>query len=86
MTCLWWFAVLDVTATAPFLSSYPWMVTFNALNLAGLIVAALFKQMYVTSVWCAFTASLGERAGVPSFLPGTPLDGHTGLLAASTWH
>ena len=87
VTCLWWFAVLYVTATCvpPFLSSYPWMVTFGALNLAGLIVAALFKQMYVTSVWCAFTALLSVLVYL-HFCRVRRLMATQAFLAASTWH
>lgn len=58
VTGLWWFAILYVVATCapPFLSSYPWMITFGVLCLAGLIVTAFFKAMYLTSMWCALAA------------------------------
>lgn len=58
VTGLWWFAILYVTITCapPFLSSYPWMIAFGVACLAGLIGTALFKAMYLTSMWCAFTA------------------------------
>lgn len=55
-----WFALLyvAVTCTPPFLSSFPWMVAFGALNLAALIVTAIFKTMFLTSIWCAMAATI----------------------------
>jgi hypothetical protein len=53
-----WFAILDGVATCvpPFLSSYRWMIRFGVLIIAALIIMAVFKTMYLTSVWCAVAA------------------------------
>ncbi len=49
-----WFPVLYVISTCapPFLSSYPWLKMFGVLVVATLIVTALFKMVFLTSVWC----------------------------------
>jgi hypothetical protein len=54
------FAVLYVIATCgPLLAaSDPWIVTFGVLNLVALLLAALFKALAFTSVWCAVAAML----------------------------
>ena len=54
----WWFAALYTftTCTPPFLSSYRWMIAFGVLILVGLLLAALYKALAFTSVWCAFAA------------------------------
>lgn len=53
-----WFAAVYVIVTClpPFLSSYPWMIRFGALNLAALIVVGVFRAIYLTSLWCAAAA------------------------------
>ncbi len=58
VTGVWWFAALYILATCgpPFLSSYPWMIAFGVLILIGLVVVAIFKAMYLTSMWCAIAA------------------------------
>ncbi len=54
----WWYGPLYYVATCgpPFLSSYPWMITFGALNVAALIGTAAYKLIYLTSLWCALAA------------------------------
>ncbi|HVT29009.1 MAG TPA: DUF6629 family protein [Lacipirellulaceae bacterium] len=53
-----WFAVLYIVATCtpPFVSSFPWMIFFGALVLLGLTVVAIFKTIYLTSMWCSIAA------------------------------
>lgn len=55
----WWFGLLYVVSTSapPFFSSYPWMIAFGLLNLAGLAFTLWFEAIFLTSVWC-FLASL----------------------------
>jgi hypothetical protein len=58
VTGIGWFATLYVITTCapPFLSSYPWMLSFGVLTLCSLGTAALYKRYFMTSIWCAFVA------------------------------
>lgn len=52
-------AVLYITAVigAPLMSGYRSIVAFGALNLAGLVLVALFYTQAFASLWCVFAAA-----------------------------
>jgi hypothetical protein len=58
VTGIGWYATLYVITTCapPFLSSFPWMVSFGVLTLCSLGAAALYKRYFMTSIWCLFVA------------------------------
>ena len=82
VTTLWWFAVLYVAATC---AAFPVELSLDGHlrriepcrpDRRGVVQADVPDERVVC------LCRLAERAGVPSFSPGTPLDGHTGLLGS----